>query len=97
MFNTLVNSDFQTKTNCVLVHSKGRPSHGTKAFVKFFNQNFPQVPIHGVGYCNPSGISILSHYFHSANRGFQFSVRVEWLGMRPSQIDDIGMFYLQEI
>lgn len=41
MFNTLVVGDLQTKNNCVLVHSKGRPLHGMKAFVKFFNQNFP--------------------------------------------------------
>lgn len=96
MLETLVSGDFHRKNNCVLVHSGGMPSHGTKAFVKFFNQNFHNVPIYCVGDCNPSGVNIMKAYFHSPTRGYQFSVPAKWLGMRPSQLD-IGILTMGDV
>ena len=51
----------------------------------------PDVPLLGVVDFNPAGVVVLSAFLQGGRRRDAFAVPVQWLGVRRSQLDELGV------
>ncbi|GAA6038244.1 hypothetical protein JCM8097_005811 [Rhodosporidiobolus ruineniae] len=80
----------------VLITGKGYPDLATRELVKRLSDELPSVPILALVDSDPHGLDILSTYrFGSAAQSFDAAnlvvPRVEWLGVKGSEWDDLGV------
>jgi meiotic recombination protein SPO11 len=78
---------------CILVTGKGFPDIATRSFVHAVHSQL-NLPVYGVADCNPFGLLVLQTYQYGSARlgmdgGSRYSVPVHWLGLRPSQVENI--------
>ena len=86
--------------NCIVVTGKGFPDVATRAAVYRLHHQL-QVPVFGLADCDPFGVSVLQCYAGSSRRataenwfddgrGDQYGVPIQWLGLRPSQVEHLS-------
>jgi len=73
---------------CILVTGKGFPDLATRAMVHHLHNELG-LPVRGLADCNPFGVMVLQTY-QGSGRGCGFGVPVEWLGLRPSQVQELS-------
>lgn len=81
------------KYPCILVTGKGFPDIATRSLVHTLH-NLLHLPVYGVADCNPYGVMVLQTYQYGSelrgvDGGSRYSVPIQWLGLRPSQIRQI--------
>ena len=92
IYNRLAEDRFHEKHPCILICGKGFPDLATRAMVAYLHKKL-ELPVWGLCDCNPFGIMVLHTYFRgSAKRGqsdggSKFSVPIQWIGLRPSQVE----------
>jgi len=91
VYNRLLEDAFFERHPCILVTGKGFPDLATRAMVHTLHCEL-ELPVWGLADCNPYGILVLHTYVHgrgggrSVDGGDRYSVPMQWLGLRPSQI-----------
>jgi len=78
---------------CILVTGKGFPDLATRSLVHSLHHGL-QLPVYGIADCNPYGALVLQTYQYGSERlgvdgGSRYAVPMQWLGLRPSQVEDI--------
>ena len=78
---------------CILVTGKGFPDVATRALVHALHREL-RIPVVGLCDCNPFGVSLLSTYYDAGESmgidgGRRYSVPVTWIGLRPTDVDQI--------
>ena len=91
---TRLNEDkFFDRTKCIIICGKGFPDLATRACLFVLHRSL-QLPVYGLCDCNPYGVSVLMTYFKGSKKlGIEtdmYSVPIQWLGLRPSQIDSLN-------
>ena len=78
---------------CIIITGKGFPDIATRAclFVLYEHLN---IPVYGLCDCNPFGFSVLMTYWKGSSKlgieSNKYSVPIQWLGLRPSQVEDLN-------
>ena len=92
MYQRLVQDGFSRQYNCILVTGKGFPDLATRAAVHTMHRTLG-LPVRGLADCDPFGVLVLHMYSHGSEnhsvdgRGDQYAVPMEWIGLRPSQVE----------
>ena len=90
IYTRLTEDRFFDHEKCIIITGKGFPDIATRACVYALYQNL-QIPIYGLCDCNPFGISVLMTYWKGSDKlgveSDRYSVPIQWLGIRPSQIE----------
>lgn len=94
IFLRLSEDRFFDRYPCIIVTGKGYPDIATRAFVHILHQHYPHLPIYGLCDCNPYGVSILQTYFKGSEKRFydggeRYSVPIQWIGLRPSFVEQL--------
>ena len=79
---------------CILVTGKGFPDLATRSLVHSLHHEL-HLPVYGLADCNPYGMMVLQTYQYGSERrgldgGARYSVPLQWLGLRPSQVERIA-------
>jgi DNA topoisomerase VI subunit A len=78
-----------------MVCSAGMPKHATRAFVAAVSEHLGlEDQIYGYSDCDADGLVILNNYsctkpIKFGNTIINISVNVEWVGLRPAQIEEL--------
>jgi meiotic recombination protein SPO11 len=87
IYQRLVQDGFPGMHRCILVTGKGFPDLATRAAVHALHTHL-DLPVLGLADCDPFGVLVLDTYAHgSVNDGRSYNVPVEWIGLRPSQVE----------
>lgn len=91
VYRRLAQDRFFDSWPCILVTGKGFPDLATRALVHALHTTLG-LPVWGLSDGNPFGVLILHTYAQgSAKRGVdggdRYSVPIEWIGLRPSQME----------
>jgi meiotic recombination protein SPO11 len=92
IYKRLCEDRFFDRIPCIIVTGKGFPDLATRAFVHTMHIAFGNLPVYGVCDCNPYGVGVLWAYQQGSHRlgldgGDRYSVPIQWLGLRPSQVN----------
>lgn len=93
VYNRLSEDRFFDDYPCILVTGKGFPDLATRAMVHSLHKLL-DLPVRGLADCDPFGVMVLHTYQHGSKRmgvdgGDRFAVPIEWVGLRPSQVEDL--------
>jgi hypothetical protein len=75
MMFCLMQHGFHERRRCILISGSGNPDIATREFLKKLHEHFPEMGIFALG-----GFKMLKAYG---------DVPVKWLGVRPSQVDEL--------
>jgi|UniRef100_A0A8J9X0T0 meiotic recombination protein SPO11 len=93
VYNRLVEDRFFDRFPCILVTGKGFPDLSTRALVHVLHHTLGLLPVRGLCDCNPYGVMVLHTYQHTARKGVdgghRFGVPISWIGLRPSQVQQL--------
>jgi len=98
VYTRLSEDRFFQQYSCILVCGKGNPDIATRQWVHYLSREL-NLPVYGICDCNPYGLSVLHtyHYEENAskkkkpNRRDEKAVHLKWLGLRPSQLNELAL------
>lgn len=95
VYTRLSEDKFFQQYPCILVCGKGNPDIATRQWVQFLSLEL-DLPVYGICDCNPYGISVLHTYHYDekaggSRPGAKKTVHLQWLGLRPSQLDELSL------
>ena len=91
VYNRLSQDRIYDRYPCILVTGKGFPDLATRSLVHTLHHEL-HLPVYGIADCNPYGLLVLQTYQYGSatragmDRGSRYSVPIQWLGLRPSQV-----------
>ncbi len=88
VYTRLSEDRFYDDIPCIIVTGKGFPDVATRALVHTLH-HLLEIPVYGLADCNPFGVAVLRTYCRagkSIDGGERYSVPIQWLGLRPSQL-----------
>jgi meiotic recombination protein SPO11 len=92
IYNRLAEDRFYDVYPCIMITAKGFPDLSSRAMVYYLHQHLG-LPVWGLCDCNPFGILVMHTYFRGSIRrgqmdgGARFGVPIQWMGLRPSQVE----------
>lgn len=94
-FNRLSEDRFYNDYPCILLTAKGQPDVATRMFLRKITMAL-KIPVLGLVDADPYGLKILSVYMSgSKNMSYDSAhlttSNIKWLGVRPSDLDKLGI------
>jgi meiotic recombination protein SPO11 len=102
IYTRLSEDKFFQQYPCILVTGKGFPDIATRRWVQHL-QRVLNLPVYGLCDGNPYGISVLHTYQYDQKSGVAYAAssqgrrgkastfHIKWLGLRPSQLEDLAL------
>lgn len=90
IYQRLVQEELWDTYNCIIITGKGFPDLATRAAVECLHR-VHELPVLGLADCDPFGVHVLHCYSQGSTRGGggEAVVDVQWLGLRPSQVNHL--------
>ncbi|KAL7576032.1 hypothetical protein ACA910_000819 [Epithemia clementina (nom. ined.)] len=92
IYNRLAEDRFYDAYPCIIMTAKGFPDLASRAMLHYLYQHL-KLPVWGLCDCNPFGVLVMHTYFRGSNGrgnldgGTRFAVPIQWMGLRPSQVE----------
>ena len=92
IYNRLAEDRFYDQYPCIIMTAKGFPDLASRAMLHYLHKKL-QLPVWGLCDCNPFGILVMHTYFRGSmgrgnlDGGARFAVPIQWMGLRPSQVE----------